>query len=630
MSVFRFFVAALCLLLQANLLIASPSEISDGRLMLRDDSSLQPAVVLTGSWHYIAGRWVQPDELASIIHPASAQVPSATHPSREPRRQQSTGTYVLDVLVDTPLQAPSALYFQRLCGAATVYFFRDGSMPTQPLARFGNLNDPHRGDTLFKQIVQLPPLAAGSYHLLIQQSSLHSSASALCSPVALGNAAAMEYSRTISTIKNVTVVALLLGVALGSLLLGSQNGDRAAPWLTLVCLGNALLLITVSGLLNLLLPPEASSNIHRLRLIGCYSALAWLPPVLLMLFHHTLDIALPRWLKLVNIVVPALLNLALVFATNQPLPYPMIISILWCVQLAAGYVVVILACRRQRDYAYMALVSSLPLLVVMPLDLYRYFQQGNNEIYTPYAIAFLVAMHAGIYAMRFGTAYRLASRLSANLKDEVETRTHELILKNKKLEQTQVELQQANETLQQLSITDGLTRVYNRMYFEQQLEQEWRRCARHALPLSLLMIDADHFKQLNDSAGHQVGDACLRILAAEIAQHFKRAGELVARYGGEEFIVLLPETPQNKALAIAEGLRIAVERLPIPHAEKEYRVTISIGVSTVVPGFDQQPAQLIASADAALYEAKDAGRNRVHSIPLLSARSLTAQQQLHL
>ncbi|MDB6061499.1 MAG: diguanylate cyclase domain [Verrucomicrobiaceae bacterium] len=630
MGFFRYFLALLCLLTQMALSHAEIPLPEDGKLVLRGDSAQKLPTTLNGEWNYIAGRWVQPDELASIMQPTTVRVPAETRPARAPRLQQSSGTYLLDLLVDAPLAEP-AIHFQRICGAATVYLFRAGDLVTAPLARFGKLSDPRHNDMLFNQVVKLPALTAGTYHLLIQQSSLHASASALCGPVELGDAVTMEYTRALGTIKNVTVVALLLGVALGSLLLGSQNGDRAAPWLTLVCIGCALLLITVSGLLSMLLPPEANSNLDRLRIIGCYSALAWLPPALLMLFSHTLSIGLPRWLKVVNIAVPVVLNVVFVVATNRLVPYPTSLVALWGIELCASYAVVVLACRLHRDYAYLTLASSLPLLVVMPVDLYRYFEQGNIEIYTPYAIALLVAVHACIYAMRFGAAYRLAARLSAHLQEEVEIRTRELSTKNQKLEQTQIELQQANETLQQLSITDGLTGVHNRMYFEQQLAQEWRRCSRQGLPLSLLMIDADHFKQLNDSAGHQVGDACLRSVAMEIDQQFKRAGELVARYGGEEFIVLLPDTQQNKALAIAEGLRIAIERMPINHGENEYRVTISIGVSTVTPGMDQQPAQLIATADAALYEAKDAGRNRVHSIPMLGQRNpMATQQQLHL
>src|SRR5690606_34489065 len=109
------------------------------------------------------------------------------------------------------------------------------------------------------------------------------------------------------------------------------------------------------------------------------------------------------------------------------------------------------------------------------------------------------------------------------------------------------------------------------------------------LPLSVLMIDADHFKQLNDSAGHLAGDQCLQTIAMEIQRHFKRAGELVARYGGEEFVVLLPDTNQSKALAVAEGLRVAIERLTIRHAGRQYRVTVSIGISSTIPTGDHSP-----------------------------------------
>jgi diguanylate cyclase (GGDEF)-like protein len=627
---YLFLAVVTLLLLPMAALHADVSQLDEGRLVLRGDNPLQRPVPLNGAWTYIPDRWVQPDELAGIINPATPTVPSPSRPGIAGRRQQSSGTYALNLLVDAPLTEASALHFQRICGAATVYLFPAGATAAAPLARFGKLSNPQRGSMLFNQIVKLPPLSTGAYQLLIQQSSFHASGTSLCGPIELGDATAIEYSNSLGTIKNVIVVALLLGVALGSLLLGSQNGDRAAPWLTLVCIGCALLLTTISGLLNSLLPPEMGNNLYRWRAIGAYSALAWLPPALLMLFHHTLNVDLPRWLKVVNIAVPATVNLAVIVATDRFIPYPTALLVLWFVQLLVSYGVIVQAARNHRDYAYVALASSLPLLIAMPLDVHRYFNLSNIEIYTPYAIAFLVAMHAGIYAMRFGAAYRLAARLSAHLQEEVEIRTRELSNKNSKLEQTQIELKQANETLQQLSITDGLTGVHNRMYFEQQLQQEWRRCSRQALPLSILMIDADHFKRLNDSAGHQVGDECLRLVAAEIAQHFKRAGELVARYGGEEFIVLLPDTPQNKALAIAESLRIAVERLPIDQGDKRYRVTISIGVSTVIPGLDQQPTQLIATADAALYEAKDAGRNRVHSIPLLGQRGPMAQQQLHL
>jgi diguanylate cyclase (GGDEF)-like protein len=413
-------------------------------------------------------------------------------------------------------------------------------------------------------------------------------------------------------------------------MLGSQNGERAAPWLASMCASCAVLIGFNSGLIGMLLPPNSNWRGH-LDYIGIFTAMIWLPPSMLMLFRHTFAVALPRWLRLINLIVPAALTLGVIVSVSFFAQHPQIITVVWCAQTIIAFAVLASACRRKRQYAWLALLASVLLAFATFYDLYRFFAYGIIEIFSPYAVAFLAAVHGGIYTLKFGASYQLAARLSAHLQEEVDLRTRELREKNYNLEQTQNALQRANESLRELSVTDGLTRVHNRMYFEQQFEKEWRRCSRHALPLSILMIDADHFKQLNDSAGHLVGDLCLQSIAKEIQNNFKRSGEVVARYGGEEFIVLLPDTNQSKALAAAEGMRGAIERLSFSDdSGANYRVTVSIGVSTTIPSIDQRPEQLIATADGALYEAKDAGRNRVHSIPIISSRTAMAQQKLHL
>jgi diguanylate cyclase (GGDEF)-like protein len=191
---------------------------------------------------------------------------------------------------------------------------------------------------------------------------------------------------------------------------------------------------------------------------------------------------------------------------------------------------------------------------------------------------------------------------------------------NNKLAYAQKALQSANGALKKLSVTDGLTQVHNRIYFEEEFRKEWRRCARQKLPISILMIDADHFKQINDSAGHMAGDQCLQAISRKLKQHFKRAGELVARYGGEEFVAMLPNTDQRKTLAVAEGLRSAIERMEFEYNGNVHRVTISIGASTTTPSSNTSPDDLLEAADAALYEAKDRGRNKVTLIPMLPTR----------
>lgn len=606
---------------------AQPSTISEGRLLLRADDESQP-LALNGNWRFFSNRWITPAELPAVAGTAEwVRVPGG-----RPGAATGIGTYWLEVIVDHAIPEPSTLQLHHVCGAATVFFSRSGSAADGPLLTAGKIGRDTRsektsGDSL---LANIPPLQAGVYNLLIQQSNFHLREGGLCGKVTWGLATVQARTRTVDTIKNTVIATMLLSLALGSLLLGSQNGERAAPWLAVMCVSCAVLVAFNSGLLGVLLPPGSNWR-GRMDYIGIFGALIWLPPSLLMVFRHTFAIPLPRWLEAANLAVPALFTLGIALSLTFFTQYPQFIAIAWCTQLCIAFSVLATACRRRRPYAWLAVMACVPLLLATFYDIYRFFAEGVIEILLPYAIAFLAAVHGGIYTLKFGASYQLTARLSAHLQEEVDLRTRELREKNHNLEQTQGALQRANETLRELSITDGLTRVYNRMHFEQQFEKEWRRCARHALSLSVLMIDADNFKQLNDSAGHLIGDLCLQSIAKKIHNNFKRSGEVVARYGGEEFIVLLPDTNQSKALAMAEGLRALIEQLSFADdAGTSYRVTISIGVSTTIPSLDQRPEQLIATADAALYEAKDAGRNRVHSIPILGARAAMAQQKLRL
>lgn len=168
----------------------------------------------------------------------------------------------------------------------------------------------------------------------------------------------------------------------------------------------------------------------------------------------------------------------------------------------------------------------------------------------------------------------------------------------------------AEQELAQLAATDALTGVANRRALDQVLSHEWSRAQRSGKPLSVLMIDADHFKAFNDRHGHQVGDDALRTVAKVISESIRRPADLVARYGGEEFAVVLAETDQAGALQIAESIRATVERLPPTKGDKS-PVTVSIGLSTWSGAPEESLKTLLFAADKALYQAKERGRNRV-------------------
>lgn len=171
------------------------------------------------------------------------------------------------------------------------------------------------------------------------------------------------------------------------------------------------------------------------------------------------------------------------------------------------------------------------------------------------------------------------------------------------------QLSAANATLKDLSAIDGLTGVHNRRAFDEKLQTEWRRALRSDQPIALLLIDLDHFKQLNDNYGHLVGDECLRRVASTINDAIRRPPDFCARYGGEEFVAVLPETESKGAELMAERIRKCIDALEIRAGNDSIRVTASLGCCVMRPKPGDDMLQLIERADKALYAAKDAGRN---------------------
>lgn len=173
-------------------------------------------------------------------------------------------------------------------------------------------------------------------------------------------------------------------------------------------------------------------------------------------------------------------------------------------------------------------------------------------------------------------------------------------------------LEARNLQLTQQSATDELTGLANRRRFYQSLTTEWQRAARSLTPLSLLMVDIDHFKSYNDCYGHLAGDDCLRQVAAVLGQCVRRAGELVARYGGEEFVLLLPGADMARACETAQKCLDRMRHAALPHSTSPVApyVTLSIGVACLLPDPSLDPAAMVNAADAAMYRAKTGGRAR--------------------
>ena len=179
--------------------------------------------------------------------------------------------------------------------------------------------------------------------------------------------------------------------------------------------------------------------------------------------------------------------------------------------------------------------------------------------------------------------------------------------------QIEITLKKANLRLTYQANIDSLTQIANRRKFDEYITQEWSRCARERESLSLILCDVDYFKAYNDTYGHQAGDTCLYEVAKEIERAVKRPADIAFRYGGEEFAIILPHTEARGAVTVAEDIHRQVQDLQIPHVSSmvSNAISLSVGVSSIIPDLKTSPNILISTADNALYDAKLRGRNRI-------------------
>jgi diguanylate cyclase (GGDEF)-like protein len=206
------------------------------------------------------------------------------------------------------------------------------------------------------------------------------------------------------------------------------------------------------------------------------------------------------------------------------------------------------------------------------------------------------------------------------LEGEVRQRTAELQAALQENERMTWALEEANRRLELLSTIDPLTGLANRRRFAEVLAAEWSRALRSADPLGAVMVDVDRFKLYNDRYGHLAGDACLKRVALALSANVRAPSDLVARFGGEEFSIILPGADQAAALLVGERVRRAVAELAEPHLGMPLGiVTISVGTASTIPVPDGNADRLLDAADAALYQAKDGGRNQVVGVAAGSA-----------
>ncbi|MDE2402697.1 MAG: GGDEF domain-containing protein [Burkholderiales bacterium] len=301
-------------------------------------------------------------------------------------------------------------------------------------------------------------------------------------------------------------------------------------------------------------------------------------------------------------------------------PATFVMSYAWSVKLAtlltlvAPLLMLILTAillRQGVRQAYYFLWAFGGLLLGFMLNSLNRFGLMESSLLTDYGMQ--IGSLLEITLLSFALAHRLKLSQQANMRLQ---RAHaaeleaSVLARTRDLDNAMAELTRANARLQDLSVRDSLTGLHNRQFLAERLPEMWRFAQRWHQPLSVLMIDIDHFKQVNDQHGHAAGDEALRQVAAVLSEIIRRPGDHAVRYGGEEFLVILPQTDLAGAAHMAESIRLGVQSLDVHYADQAIVLTVSIGVACTIPAAHSLPETLLNAADELLYEAKHGGRNR--------------------
>lgn len=406
----------------------------------------------------------------------------------------------------------------------------------------------------------------------------------------------------------------MLALALFNLLILLIVRDAAYGWYVLSILSNAMIQLTMNGLTFQWLWPSVP-EINNIALVLFLSSslvfVAGFTNSFLRLRHYGFWIAvIPR----IIIVTGSIL-----FVTAFILPYNVALFLVILAAFVASPVMFFLGVYSWWQGNVLARIYTVAwgvLLVGYTLQTLSKMALLPRTTWVEYSPQVGLMLEAVL--LSFALAYRInlerRRRLAAQEEALMVQREANQMLEARVAERT-LELELVNERLKALAVTDGLTGIANRRRFDELLLSEWRRCARAQQPLTVLLVDIDYFKQVNDSLGHLAGDQCLIAVAALCAKLLSREGDLVARYGGEEFAVLLPGTDEQGAYCVAERLRQAVASSPvtIEGHQEPVKLTASIGLATLVPVNGVEPESLVQCADQALYAAKGAGRNQVQT-----------------
>ncbi|MEM0954830.1 MAG: diguanylate cyclase [Pseudomonadota bacterium] len=576
----------------------------------------QGSLTLDGEWLFYPNKLLTPAEIASTSEssrtgtadqrpssPITLKVPAAWNRAQADGNAMSAigfGTYALRITL--PDNAPPLALGKVDTGTAHKVFIDNDLVHTA-----GQVGT-RREDTIagFNRNYAILPDSDDSVRwIVVQVANFHYRTGGIWEPVTLGVRDSVYQAADASLAYAIFLAGGIGVIGLYHIGLYSQRREDTSPlFFALLCFAICLRVLSIddrylqqllpslsfAGLLRVefisfLLAPPAFAGFLRSAMPGCFSGtmLRWIAGLGLLATAFVLvtpPLMFSRWLYVYELYLVLTCGYGLVVFSR---------AVKARLLVARGFLL-----------GFGILVAAIinDILITLGVQLVPVFLVGAG------LFCFIVIQSYAI-SLRSAQAFESIKDLTR----ELESYSADL---EKMVEERTQELESANVELERLVVMDGLTKIANRRKFDETLRREWTAHRRRKGSLSVVLADIDDFKRYNDRYGHIKGDEALRFVAGAIAGSLSRPTDLAARYGGEEFVVLLPDTPLEGAIDVAERLRGAVSDLHIAHEDsRRGELSLSLGVASLIPGDDSNGATLVQLADDALYQAKAKGRNRV-------------------
>ena len=475
----------------------------------------------------------------------------------------------------------------------------------------------------------------GENEIVIQVSNYHHRSGGILESIVLGSEKMILDMRYKKIAYEFLLFGCLMIMGLYHIILFSYRTKNTSPlYFGLFCLFLGIRTLVVGERMFIYLFPDFSWELaHKIQTMAFYLGLPTIVTFFMTVFPLSFHRKAVRIIQITGIAfgLLVLLTPARIFTVFNP-GYQ-IFAFCVIVYLIIGF---IRALFRKEKGIRLTIAGGMALVLTSLNDII-FLSIWMNDNHTPLLRSIIKTgslSSFGQLVFIFANSLILAKRFSGSLEHEevitkqlkeinqdldvlVRKRTEDLEEAKRKIEDQKWELEKANDILQVISLKDPLTGLWNRRHYDDAIKAEWNRSLRHKRHIAFMIIDIDYFKEFNDCYGHMAGDKCLVTFAQAIKSLFKRSGDLTVRYGGEEFVIVLPETEREDAIKMADLVLKTIEDLNIPHESSlvSPRVTISIGVSSIVPSFDDSIELLLQTADKALYQAKNSGRNQLVYLP---------------